>query len=953
MKKNTLLILALFLVVCPFYIKANFVPGAFNGWVQNTPYSTTNMPPNFKRYTAQTSNDAEFKLLRLNSNWNDGWGSGYWINNWNTVWNLPHVTSGLSNAFVKNFGTNQWMSIITSTSLGQETSKFGFLKTSAAPISISSVSGGISNVNLNTSATVNITLSAAKCAEEYVLVRYTTDDWTTSSFITATGSGTSYSATIPAQTSSKTVKWYVMTSTVSNPATDTDYLTLAVLNNSGANYSYYTADSSNSDYFRSKQTGNWNSSSNWESSSTGSSNWVAATLVPGSSAASISLQSGHNITLNANVNIPSLTINSGATFTASDATPRTLTISKSASGSTTTLSNSGTWANGDGGSTVVFTGAPSSGDAVHAITGTIAFQNVIINKTSGSSNVGAGFAANSSVSASLEIGSGGYVSTDPPASFYGTNAVLKFNQGASATYNVNPGDRTWSTTVVPNSITINSGKVVLKGNRSASGTVIVDASATLEVDVDKQLTVGTITNNGTFVLKTGATVIPTTVGGSGTTNVEQILSAGRQWWYLSSPVTTASSSVFSADQIGKYVEDYVNDGNPSTTAPYFTSPFSTPETLTPGRGYVVKRASTAEQKYTFTGVSLNNGDVSAIVTRTGTTAAKRGFNLVGNPYPSYIDWDLVYDPASATNMRNAIWFRTYSASAVTTENPSGMTFHTYSDGDGVPETTSAKIAPMQAFWVKVNADGSNGTLIFKNTHREHINTDPLVTYNPLKVKSADLRPRLRLVVSNGTASDETLIVGKSYASNLLDSYDIEKMSAENTSIPEIFSLVQNQEMVINSMKELTDGMLVNLGFRPGQAGNYTLEVTQLENIDSKVVLVDSQTTTETELTAGTSYSFTSDATATTDRFSVEFRAPGAITSVSSPLANALVWVNDANQITVQSAGLKDARISVYTMAGQQVLSHQASGNVTVIDQPLSAGVYIVKLNQLTQKVVVQ
>jgi len=95
----------------------------------------------------------------------------------------------------------------------------------------------------------------------------------------------------------------------------------------------------------------------------------------------------------------------------------TLTITKSTSGSSTTLANNGTWATGTGGSTVVFTGAPSSGDATHAITGTIAFQNITVNKTGGSSNVGAGFAVGSSVSGTLQIGNGGFISTDPPASF--------------------------------------------------------------------------------------------------------------------------------------------------------------------------------------------------------------------------------------------------------------------------------------------------------------------------------------------------------------------------------------------------------------------------------------------------------------------------------------------------------------------------------------------------------
>ena len=75
-----------------------------------------------------------------------------------------------------------------------------------------------------------------------------------------------------------------------------------------------------------------------------------------------------------------------------------------------------------------------------------------------------------------------------------------------------------------------------------------------------------------------------------------------------------------------------------------------------GEDAFVKFENTNARTITFTGGGLNNGDIAPTVTRTGTSAAKRGFNLVGNPYPSYIDWDAIH--AESTNMRDAIWFRT-------------------------------------------------------------------------------------------------------------------------------------------------------------------------------------------------------------------------------------------------------------------------------------------------------
>ncbi|MBP1664823.1 MAG: hypothetical protein H6Q19_1963 [Bacteroidetes bacterium] len=463
----------------------------------------------------------------------------------------------------------------------------------------------------------------------------------------------------------------------------------------------------------------------------------------------------------------------------------------------------------------------------------------------------------------------------------------------------------------------------------------------------------TFTVSGNFQIQsdgvgTGTFVDKNTTGGctiNGTTQVQQYLVSDRQWWYLASPLSGASSSVFSGDQIGKYVEDYLNDNDGNTKAPYYTSPFSIPETLAAGRGYVIKRASTTAATYTFTGGSLNNADVILTPTRTGTAAA-RGFNLVGNPYPSYLDWDAVYTDVTnpAVNMRNAIWFRTYDTQS------SAMVFHTYSDGYSVPlnANITGKIAPMQAFWVKVATDGSNGSLTFKNDHRSHYSA---TGYNPLKVKTAETRPCLRIAISNGANTDEALIVGKSYASNALDSYDIEKMSANNTAIPEIYSVLDNNELVINSMNTLAEGTTVNLGFRPGQAGTFTLLATQLENIDAKVILVDKLTGTETELNAGTAYNFTSDATTTTDRFSLVLRTPGMVTGVDNTASNLEV---SATQGSIVICGTTPgSTVRVYNTVGQQLTSATATGSRTELRRDFTPGIYLVKVNNRTMKVSVK
>lgn len=471
---------------------------------------------------------------------------------------------------------------------------------------------------------------------------------------------------------------------------------------------------------------------------------------------------------------------------------------------------------------------------------------------------------------------------------------------------------------ISNPATASSVSIKPKGQLTLNSGNTLSVSGNFQIQSDG-------TGTGTFVDKntTGGCTI------NGTTQVQQYLISGRQWWYLASPLSDAyTGTVFPIDsKVGIY-EEYKSD---------YTGPFSSSTKMDEGVGYVVKLPNTNARTVTFSGGLLNTGNFPATVTRTGTATA-RGFNLVGNPYPSYIDWDLVY--ADATNIRNAVWFRTYSGGQ--------MTFHTYGDGDGVPnDLATDKIAPMQGFWVKVDKDNTPASLTFKNTHRLHLDAST----NPLRVKTAETRPRLRMVISNGTNTDETLIVGKSYASNTLDSYDIEKMSADNIAIPEIYSVVGSEELVINSLNTLTGGTSISLGFRTGQSGTFNLQATQLENIDAKVILVDKLTSTETELKAGTAYTFTSDATTTTDRFSLVLRTPGVVTGVDNAASNLKVSTTQGSIVICGTT--PGSTVRVYNTVGQQLTSATATGSRTELHRDFTPGIYLVKVNNRTMKISVK
>jgi hypothetical protein len=77
--------------------------------------------------------------------------------------------------------------------------------------------------------------------------------------------------------------------------------------------------------YRSKTTGNWNSTSTWERFS--GTNWVAATATPNSSNGEITIRNNHTVTVTADVTVDQLIIASGGTVTVNSS--RTITLANS------------------------------------------------------------------------------------------------------------------------------------------------------------------------------------------------------------------------------------------------------------------------------------------------------------------------------------------------------------------------------------------------------------------------------------------------------------------------------------------------------------------------------------------------------------------------------------------------------------------------------------------------
>ena len=173
-----------------------------------------------------------------------GSSSNYYQNKWAGVTvnlnNLQNYSynSGANNSITLTNGkwyTMNWKDI------GYVATQAIFMETSSNPVAISTVDRTSNTVYASDAPTITISLASTPSEEEKFYLRYSTNNWTSSSIVAFALAGTSGSAAIPAQVSGTTVSYYVFSSTINNPSADYDLLTIRLNNNGGSNYGYTVA----------------------------------------------------------------------------------------------------------------------------------------------------------------------------------------------------------------------------------------------------------------------------------------------------------------------------------------------------------------------------------------------------------------------------------------------------------------------------------------------------------------------------------------------------------------------------------------------------------------------------------------------------------------------------------------------------------------------------------------
>jgi glycosidase len=222
------------------------MPGEWNEWnnstgmggdfdFQKNSTGTIRWQTSF-HYTGITGNQS-FKFA--STSFGDPWGN-QWAGNESFLINtLSNVTYGTpSNPDNKiTLAQNKWYSVDFE-DLGYANTRAIFMETSAEPVNLISVEQHPLLVTSSDNVSVKIHLSASPSPEEKFYLRYSLDNWASSSISDILISGTEGNASIQAQPNDTTVSYYVFSTVISNPQQDYDMLTLRLNNNNKLNYSY-------------------------------------------------------------------------------------------------------------------------------------------------------------------------------------------------------------------------------------------------------------------------------------------------------------------------------------------------------------------------------------------------------------------------------------------------------------------------------------------------------------------------------------------------------------------------------------------------------------------------------------------------------------------------------------------------------------------------------------------
>lgn len=332
---------------------------------------------------------------------------------------------------------------------------------------------------------------------------------------------------------------------------------------------------------------------------------------------------------------------------------------------------------------------------------------------------------------------------------------------------------------------------------------------------------------------------------TGNVTVQRYISGAAGYRYMAAPVTGKTYTDWTDDfpvygynvPYGYSTSYYVNEAKPGVSDSGWTSIPSSSYAITPGRGFAnYIYNDNLPLVVDVTGpVDLNNINFN-ITYNNLLNILHDGWNLVGNPYPSVLDW------SNASG-----WTKTNMDDAVYIWRPDIQQYASYVNNVGTNGGTQY-IAPSQAFFVKANT--LSPSLI---VNRNATSISNAVFF---KTTEEEIDQKLRIILDNG--ADETYICLNNNATELFDdAYDAYKIKSTVPGIPMLATI--NSEALKFSINSVNIDSTISIPVLLSVASNSnrTFHIKGIEKFSNNicVMLEDLELDSVIDLRTDSIYSF--------------------------------------------------------------------------------------------------
>ena len=330
-------------------------------------------------------------------------------------------------------------------------------------------------------------------------------------------------------------------------------------------------------------------------------------------------------------------------------------------------------------------------------------------------------------------------------------------------------------------------------------------------------------------------------------------------------------------------------------------------------------------------------DVSIAITEGAYNGVLNYYNLIGNPYPSYIPSTDILTENDIKLQQLTLWFWDHT-------RPNGGSYVTKN-----LIHNDFKIAPGQGFFIQRMPGSEAVTFDFTEAMQSHSPTDTFLRTN-------SNNPEIKVTMSNGTNTKDTEIYYIDGATTGWDNgYDSTIFNPSNAF--ELFSYLVSDDqgedgLAIQSLPPSNyEAMIIPLGVNVNAQNLGTLEISATSlNLPAgiNVYLEDKEDNTFTLLDDTSSFSTTLSGSLNGEgRFYLHTRTESSLSAPNDfEINNISMYTTSEENLRIEGVQSGKASVVIYDILGKQILSTSFEGtgvNDILLSKHISEGIYIVRM----------